>query len=108
MQGGSAAKTQPSSIHLRSQAPWEPVPAHTVWQLAEAARRLLRTISRSVSGHASKVLLLLCCLVFVCLCCAQVPIAMVTFVDKDRVWIKSVQGLSGLRQVDRRKSLCAW
>jgi hypothetical protein len=33
---------------------------------------------------------------------------MVTFVDKDRVWIKSVQGLSGLKQVERRKSLCAW
>jgi hypothetical protein len=41
-------------------------------------------------------------------CILQVPIAMVTFVDKDRVWIKSVQGLSGLKQVDRRKSLCAW
>jgi len=40
--------------------------------------------------------------------CLQVPIAMVTFVDRDRVWIKSVQGLSGLKQVERRKSLCAW
>eukprot|EP00775_Hariotina_reticulata_P003799 gene3799-4056_t len=38
----------------------------------------------------------------------KVPIAMVTFVDKDRVWLKSVQGLTGLRQVERRVSLCAW
>jgi hypothetical protein len=33
---------------------------------------------------------------------------MVTFVDKDRVWLKSVQGLPGLKQVERRQSLCAW
>ncbi|WIA41989.1 hypothetical protein OEZ86_009290 [Tetradesmus obliquus] len=38
----------------------------------------------------------------------KVPIAMVTFVDKDRVWLKSVQGLPGLKQVERRQSLCAW
>jgi hypothetical protein len=37
-----------------------------------------------------------------------VPIAMVTFVDRDRVWLKSLTGLSGLTQVDRRASLCAW
>lgn len=38
----------------------------------------------------------------------QVPIAMVTFVDKERVWLKSVQGLAGLKEVDRRYSVCAW
>ncbi|KAI8471136.1 MAG: kinase-like domain-containing protein [Monoraphidium minutum] len=38
----------------------------------------------------------------------KVPIAMVTFVDKERVWLKSVQGLSGLTEVDRRYSICAW
>ena len=38
----------------------------------------------------------------------QVPIAMVTFVDHDRVWLKSVVGLSGLTEVDRRYSICAW
>lgn len=43
-----------------------------------------------------------------CVFSSQVPIAMVTFVDKDRVWLKSVQGLPGLKQVERRVSLCAW
>lgn len=38
----------------------------------------------------------------------RVPIAMVTFVDRDRVWLKSVQGLKGLTEVDRRYSICAW
>ncbi|KAF6263823.1 hypothetical protein COO60DRAFT_1488750 [Scenedesmus sp. NREL 46B-D3] len=38
----------------------------------------------------------------------KVPIAMVTLVDRDRVWLKSVQGLPGLKQLDRRQSLCAW
>lgn len=33
---------------------------------------------------------------------------MVTFVDKERVWLKSVQGLKGLTEVDRRYSICAW
>eukprot|EP00882_Tetradesmus_deserticola_P009289 GHRQ01009800.1.p1 GENE.GHRQ01009800.1~~GHRQ01009800.1.p1 ORF type:complete len:518 (+),score=202.99 GHRQ01009800.1:1172-2725(+) len=33
---------------------------------------------------------------------------MLTFVDKDRVWLKSVQGLPGLKQLERRQSLCAW
>ena len=33
---------------------------------------------------------------------------MVTFVDKDRVWLKSVQGLTGLKEVERKESLCAW
>ncbi|KIY95328.1 hypothetical protein MNEG_12631 [Monoraphidium neglectum] len=37
-----------------------------------------------------------------------VPISMITFVDKDRVWLKSVQGLSGFTEVDRRCSICAW
>lgn len=38
----------------------------------------------------------------------KVPIAMITFVDKERVWLKSVQGLAGLTEVDRRYSICAW
>lgn len=33
---------------------------------------------------------------------------MVTFVDRERVWLKSVQGLPGLKEVERRHSLCAW
>lgn len=51
------------------------------------------------------------CVVYACVYArvfVQVLIAMVTFVDRDRVWIKSVQGLPGLKQVERRKSLCAW
>ncbi|KAG2454256.1 hypothetical protein HYH02_001289 [Chlamydomonas schloesseri] len=43
----------------------------------------------------------LCCLVFKC------PIALVSLVDKDRQWFKSVQGLP-VRQTDRRSSFCAW
>ena len=33
---------------------------------------------------------------------------MVTFVDRERVWLKSVVGLPGLKEVQRRHSLCAW
>ncbi|PNW70925.1 hypothetical protein CHLRE_17g739250v5 [Chlamydomonas reinhardtii] len=43
----------------------------------------------------------LCCLVFKC------PIALVSLVDKDRQWFKSVQGLP-VRQTDRKSSFCAW
>eukprot|EP00879_Flechtneria_rotunda_P005240 GHRR01005525.1.p1 GENE.GHRR01005525.1~~GHRR01005525.1.p1 ORF type:complete len:858 (+),score=281.24 GHRR01005525.1:849-3422(+) len=38
----------------------------------------------------------------------KVPMSVVTFVDKDRVWFKSVQGLPGIKQVHRRDSLCSW
>ncbi|GLC39870.1 hypothetical protein PLESTF_000919300 [Pleodorina starrii] len=43
----------------------------------------------------------LCCLVF------KTPIALVSLVDKDRQWFKSVQGLP-VRQTDRKSSFCAW
>ncbi|KAG2489421.1 hypothetical protein HYH03_012059 [Edaphochlamys debaryana] len=43
----------------------------------------------------------LCCLVFKC------PIALVSLVDKDRQWFKSVQGLT-VRQTPRSSSFCAW
>ncbi|GFR53121.1 hypothetical protein Agub_g15837 [Astrephomene gubernaculifera] len=43
----------------------------------------------------------LCCLVF------KTPIALVSLVDKDRQWFKSVQGLT-VNQTDRKSSFCAW
>eukprot|EP00884_Botryococcus_braunii_P002377 jgi/Botrbrau1/1213/Bobra.0163s0021.1 len=38
----------------------------------------------------------------------KVPIAIVSLVDKERQWFKSIQGLDGVRQTDRRSSFCAW
>lgn len=35
------------------------------------------------------------------------PIALVSLVDKERQWFKSVQGLP-VRETDRRSSFCAW
>lgn len=43
----------------------------------------------------------LCCMIF------KVPIALVSLVDKERQWFKSVQGLP-VRETDRRSSFCAW
>lgn len=43
----------------------------------------------------------LCCLVF------KAPIALVSLVDKERQWFKSVQGLP-VNQTDRKSSFCAW
>ncbi len=37
----------------------------------------------------------------------QVPIALVSLVDKDRQWFKSVQGLA-TDHTDRKSSFCAW
>lgn len=36
-----------------------------------------------------------------------VPIAMISFVDRDRVWFKAGMGLDGLQQVDRGISICS-
>lgn len=36
------------------------------------------------------------------------PVALLTFIDKDRVWMKSAQGLGGLCEIDRGSGLCAW
>jgi serine/threonine protein kinase/PAS domain-containing protein len=36
------------------------------------------------------------------------PIALLTFIDKDRVWFKSAVGLGDARQLDRGSGLCAW
>lgn len=38
---------------------------------------------------------------------AQVPICLVSLVDKERQWFKSVQGITAT-QTDRRSSFCAW
>jgi GAF domain-containing protein len=37
----------------------------------------------------------------------EVPIALVTIVDHDRIWFKSAEGLSGVEQIDREPGLCA-
>lgn len=37
----------------------------------------------------------------------HVPIAIVSLVDRDRVWFKSAQGLGDLRQIERGPGLCA-
>jgi hypothetical protein len=37
----------------------------------------------------------------------KVPIAIVSLVDKERQWFKSIQGLD-VMQTDRRSSFCAW
>lgn len=43
----------------------------------------------------------LCCMIF------KTPIALVSLVDRERQWFKSVQGLT-VRQTDRKSSFCAW
>jgi len=43
----------------------------------------------------------LCCMIF------KVPIALVSLVDKERQWFKSVQGLA-TNFTDRKSSFCAW
>lgn len=37
----------------------------------------------------------------------EMPIAIVTIVDHDRIWFKSTQGLNGVEQIDREPGLCA-
>jgi len=37
----------------------------------------------------------------------DVPIAIITIVDHDRIWFKSAQGLEGVEQIDRVPGLCA-
>jgi GAF domain-containing protein len=37
----------------------------------------------------------------------NMPIALVTLVDKDRIWFKAKAGLSGVEQIDRDPGLCA-
>lgn len=38
----------------------------------------------------------------------SVPIVLVSLVDKDRQWFKSVMGLPGVTETDRQSSFCAW
>ena len=38
----------------------------------------------------------------------KVPIAIVSLVDTDRQWFKSIQGLPGVTQTSRSTSMCAW
>lgn len=37
----------------------------------------------------------------------NMPIALITIVDKDRIWFKSQHGLEGVQQIDREPGLCA-
>lgn len=37
----------------------------------------------------------------------NVPIAIISLVDEDRIWFKSQQGLEGVSQIDREPGLCA-
>lgn len=37
----------------------------------------------------------------------NVPIAIVSLVDEDRIWFKSSQGLGGIQQIDKSPGLCA-
>jgi signal transduction histidine kinase len=37
----------------------------------------------------------------------RVPIAIISIVDRDRIWFKSVRGLEGVSQIDREPGLCA-
>jgi signal transduction histidine kinase len=37
----------------------------------------------------------------------RVPIAIISIVDEDRIWFKSVRGLEGVSQIDRQPGLCA-
>ncbi|MDQ2967326.1 MAG: GAF domain-containing protein [Actinomycetota bacterium] len=37
----------------------------------------------------------------------EMPIAIVSLVDHDRIWFKSAQGLEGVEQIDRDPGLCA-
>ncbi len=37
----------------------------------------------------------------------NVPIAIISLVDKDRIWFKSHHGLPGVEQIDREPGLCA-
>ena len=38
----------------------------------------------------------------------HVPIAIVSLVDTDRQWFKSIQGLPGVTETPRTTSFCAW
>ena len=38
----------------------------------------------------------------------HVPIAIVSLVDTDRQWFKSIQGLPGVSETPRTTSFCAW
>lgn len=42
------------------------------------------------------------------LCCAQVPIALVSLVDTPVQWFKSAQGLGDVDRTARSTSFCAW
>lgn len=37
----------------------------------------------------------------------RVPIALISLVDKDRIWFKSAVGLNNIRQIDREPGLCS-
>jgi GAF domain-containing protein len=38
----------------------------------------------------------------------NIPVVLVSLVDKDRQWFKSVVGLPGATETDRKSSFCAW
>jgi hypothetical protein len=37
----------------------------------------------------------------------RVPISIITLVDEDRIWFKSVRGVEGVREIGRDPGLCA-
>mmetsp|Transcript_8938 Transcript_8938/g.19085 ORF Transcript_8938/g.19085 Transcript_8938/m.19085 type:complete len:704 (-) Transcript_8938:2515-4626(-) len=107
-QSSSSASTKPQSSTTYSssgsQAATEPEYTGAVHPHNEAERmghlcalNVLDTEAESRFDDITR----LCCMIF------KVPICLVSLVDKDRQWFKSVQGITA-KQTDRKSSFCAW